>query len=72
MPRRWLQRREGDDPQATAPSTAGATWFVIDVHGVGYRATTTPAAAAALRPGEVSTVYTSMVVRQDSLSCSHS
>lgn len=48
--------------------TAGATWFVIDVHGVGYRATTTPAAAAALRPGEVSTVYTSMVVRQDSLS----
>ena len=48
--------------------TAGATWFVIDVHGVGYHATTTPAAAAALRLGEVATVYTSLVIRQDSLS----
>lgn len=48
--------------------SAGATWFVIDVQGVGYHATTTPAAAAALRPGEAATVHTSLVLRQDSLS----
>ncbi|HMR48703.1 MAG TPA: Holliday junction branch migration protein RuvA [Arachnia sp.] len=48
--------------------SAGATWFVIDVHGVGYHATTTPAAAAALRVGETTTVHTSLVLRQDSLS----
>ena len=47
---------------------AGATWFVIDVQGVGFRATTTPATAAALRPGETVTVFTSLVVREDSLS----
>jgi len=48
--------------------SAGATWFVIDVQGVGYHATTTPAAAAALRTGETATVHTSLVLRQDSLS----
>ncbi|MDO5081930.1 Holliday junction branch migration protein RuvA [Arachnia propionica] len=46
---------------------AGTTWFVIDVAGVGYRALCTPDTAAALRPGEVTTVHTSLVVREDSL-----
>lgn len=47
--------------------TASTTWFVIDVAGVGYRALCTPGTAAALRPGEVTTVHTSLVVREDSL-----
>ena len=46
---------------------AGTTWFVIDVAGVGYRALCTPGTAAALRPGETTTVHTSLVVREDSL-----
>lgn len=46
---------------------AGATWFIIDVHGVGFRANTNANTAAALRVGEQATVYTSMVVREDSL-----
>ena len=48
-------------------AAAGATWFVIDVGGVGFRANSTPATAAALRPGEEATVHTSLVVREDSL-----
>lgn len=47
--------------------SAGATSFVLDVAGVGYLAHTTPATAAALRPGEEATVHTSLVVREDSL-----
>lgn len=46
---------------------AGATSFVLDVQGVGYLASTTPATAAALRPGEQAVVHTSLVVREDSL-----
>lgn len=46
---------------------AGATWFVIDVGGVGFRALTTPATASALRPGSTCTVHTSLVVREDSM-----
>ncbi len=46
---------------------AGATSFVLEVAGVGYLAHTTPATAAALRPGEETTVHTSLVVREDSL-----
>lgn len=46
---------------------AGATSFVLEVGGVGYLVHTTPATAAAVRPGETSTIHTSMVVREDSL-----
>ncbi len=46
---------------------AEATAFVIEVAGVGYLAHTTPATSASLRPGEPSTVHTSLVVREDSL-----
>lgn len=46
---------------------AGATSFIIDVGGVGYRALTNANTAAAVRVGEVQTVHTSLVVREDSL-----
>lgn len=46
---------------------AGATTFTIDVGGVGFKALTTPATAAGLRLGEVVTVHTSLVVREDSM-----
>ncbi len=46
---------------------AGATWFVIDVAGVGYRANTIAGTAATLRIGDRMTVHTSLVVREDSL-----
>ena len=45
----------------------GATWFVIDVGGVGFKGHCTPGAAATLRPGEISTLFTSLIVREDSL-----
>lgn len=47
--------------------SAGATWLVIEVHGVGYRAHTNAATAAAVRPGETSTIHTSLVVRETEL-----
>lgn len=46
--------------------SAAATSFVIDCGGVGYGAHTTPGTAAGLRLGETATVYTSMIVREDS------
>ncbi len=46
---------------------AGATTFTIDVGGVGFKALTTPATAAGLRLGESTTVHTSLVVREDSM-----
>ncbi len=46
---------------------AGATTFTIDVGGVGFKALTTPATAAGLRLGEIITVHTSLVVREDSM-----
>lgn len=46
----------------------GPNWVVLDVQGVGYRLTCTPTTAAALRPAEQSTLYTTLTVRQDSLS----
>lgn len=46
---------------------AGATSFVLDVGGVGFQVHTTPSTAAGVRPGEVSTIHTSLVVREDSL-----
>nr|WP_231979786.1 Holliday junction branch migration protein RuvA [Tessaracoccus coleopterorum] len=47
--------------------SAGATSCVLDVGGVGFLAHVTPSTAAALRPGEPTTLHTSMVVREDSL-----
>lgn len=47
---------------------AGAADFVIDCGGVGYGCHTTPSTAASLRVGEPATVYTSLVVREDSQS----
>lgn len=46
---------------------AGATDFILDVGGVGYRAHTTAATASELRLGESLTIHTSLVVREDSL-----
>lgn len=46
---------------------AGATTFTIDVGGVGFKAFTTPATAAGLRLGQPTTVHTSLVVREDSM-----
>ena len=47
--------------------TAGATSCVLDVGGVGYLAHVTPGTAAGLRLGEATTLHTSLVVREDSL-----
>lgn len=46
---------------------AGATWLILDVAGVGYRANTNANTAATVRLGETATVHTSLVVREDSL-----
>ncbi len=46
---------------------AGATTFTIDVGGVGFKALTTPSTAAGLRLGDTTTVHTSLVVREDSM-----
>lgn len=41
---------------------------VIDVSGVGYQIFCTPQTAGGLTPGQLGTVYTSMVVREDAIS----
>lgn len=46
---------------------AGATFVVLDVNGFGMRCLCTPATAAGLRLGERTTLHTSMVVREDSM-----
>lgn len=48
-------------------TAAGPTWLIIDVGGVGIRTLCPPATAAAVRVGETSTLITSLVVREDSL-----
>lgn len=48
-------------------AAVGATWVVVDVNGFGVRALCTPATAGAQRPGEATTLHTSLVVREDSL-----
>lgn len=45
----------------------GPNWVVLDVAGVGFRVLCTPATAAGLRIGESSSLATSLVVREDSL-----
>ncbi|MDO5500872.1 MAG: OB-fold domain-containing protein, partial [Propionibacteriaceae bacterium] len=46
---------------------AGATTCVLDVGGVGFFLHVSPSTAAALRPGEPGTIFTTMVVREDSM-----
>lgn len=46
---------------------AGATWGVVEVSGVGFRFDTNANTASGLRLGGESTVHTSLVVREDSL-----
>lgn len=46
---------------------AGPTWLVIDLSGFGLRAQCTPATAAGVRLGQSTTLHTSLVVREDSL-----
>ena len=46
---------------------AGATWGVVEVSGVGFRFDTNANTASGLRIGGESTVHTSLVVREDSL-----
>ncbi len=45
----------------------GATWVVVEAGGFGLRALCTPATAGAQRLGRETTLYTSLVVREDSL-----
>ena len=46
---------------------AGATWVVVDLNGFGLRAQCTPATASAVRLGQPTTLFTSLIVREDSL-----
>lgn len=48
-------------------SACGATWAVVDVSGIGILVQCTPATAAKLRQGSQTTLSTSLVVREDSL-----
>lgn len=48
--------------------SAGANWIILDVNGVGFHVHTNAGTAAAVRIGEQTTVYTSLIVREDSLS----
>lgn len=48
-------------------ASVGGTWVVIDLSGFGLRALCTPATVAAVRVGETTTLHTSLVVREDSL-----
>lgn len=46
---------------------AGATWVTVDLHGFGVKALCTPATAGSVRIGQATTLATSLVVREDSL-----
>lgn len=48
-------------------AAAGATWILLDLSGFGVKALCTPATAAGVRVGQETTVHTSLVVREDSL-----
>lgn len=45
----------------------GGTWLVLDLSGFGLKAHCTPATAAALQVGQETTLFTSLIVREDSL-----
>lgn len=48
-------------------TSMGGTWVVLDLAGFGVRALCSPATVAAARVGEPTTLHTSLVVREDSL-----
>lgn len=48
-------------------SAVGATHVVLDVNGFGMKALCTPATCAAVRLGATTTLHTSLVVREDSM-----
>ena len=48
-------------------AAVGATWVLVDVNGFGIKALCTPATASAQRHGAQTTLATSLVVREDSL-----
>lgn len=48
-------------------AAVGATWVVVEVNGFGCRLECTPATASRVRLGEKAQLFTSLVVRQDSL-----
>ena len=48
-------------------AAAGATYVVIDVGGFGVKALCTPGTAATVRLNQTTTLHTSLVVREDSL-----
>lgn len=48
-------------------AAVGGTWVLVDLSGFGVRALCTPATAASVRVGERTTLATSLVVREDSL-----
>ena len=48
-------------------AAVGATWVVVEAGGFGLRALCTPATAGAQRLGGETTLFTSLVVREDSL-----
>lgn len=48
-------------------AAVGGTWLVLDLSGFGLKALCTPATASRVAVGETITVFTSLVVREDSL-----
>ena len=48
-------------------AAVGGTWLVLDLSGFGLKALCTPATATSVRVGELVTLHTSLVVREDSL-----
>lgn len=49
-------------------AAVGTTWVVVDVHGLGLRVSTTPAAASTLRVGGEALLHTVLIVREDDMS----
>lgn len=48
-------------------AAVGATYVVLDLHGVGYRVECTPSTASSVRLDQPAHLHTSLVVREDSL-----
>ncbi|MGC3993346.1 MAG: Holliday junction branch migration protein RuvA [Propionicimonas sp.] len=48
-------------------AAVGGTWLVVDLSGFGVKALCTPSTAGSVTVGQAVTLYTSLVVREDSL-----
>lgn len=48
-------------------AAVGGTWLVVDLSGFGLKALCTPATASQVKVGELVTLHTSLIVREDSL-----